>query len=247
VLAAALMLMASGLALAGEAPATTRYMVTEYRLHPGAQQAWEKYVDSAIPALRKAGIGSLQVSSVLFGPRPAYIHIRPLDKFGELDGPGPFERAGLTEKQIASMNAARDKLLISEDRYIATVVPDLVVPSAAGSWTIRVVQFFRPNPGQGDALRALIRSDVLPAWRQAQQAGRLAGAGVGNTGQGRPGLVVVWTDYRNLAALDGGNPLQLTMGAAPFALFQSRLAQLGAIEDSTIMRRVDALSYSTPN
>jgi len=241
----AMAMMIPGLAVAAEAPATTRYMVTINKLKPGSAEAWQKvYRESVTPALKKAGIPFFSAAEQIFGERPVFVHVRSLDKFGELDGPGPFLRAGLSQKQIDSINAVRNAALISEDRYIVNSLNDLLVQSGPDA-SIRVVQFIRPNPGQGDALRSLLRSDVFPAWQQAKQAGRIAGAGVATSGQGRPGFYIVWTDYPNLAALDAGNAIQQTMGAPAFALFQARLAQLGRVEESSVSRRIPEMSYTT--
>jgi hypothetical protein len=241
----ALALLIPGLAAAAEAPATTRYMVTVNKLKPGSTEAWQKvYRESVVPALKKAGVTFFSAAEQIFGERPVYVHVRSLEKFGELDGQGPFQRAGLSQKQIDSINAIRNAALVSEDRFIANSLNDLMVPSGPDA-PIRVVQFFRPHPGQGDALRALLRSDVLPAWQQAKQAGRISGAGVATTGQGRPGLYILWTDYPNLAALDAGNMMLQTMGPAPYALFLARLAQLGRVEESSVSRRISEISYST--
>ncbi len=106
---------------------------------------------------------------------------------------------------------------------------------------------YRANPGQGEALRAVLRSDALPAARQAKQAGRIAGWGVATTGQGNPGLTAVWTDYPNLAALDAGNALSQTMGAPTYALYQARLAQLAVVEDVIVSKNVAELGYAPAN
>jgi hypothetical protein len=241
----AMALLIPGLAAAAEAPATTRYIVTINKLKPGSADAWQKvYRESVVPALKKAGIPFFSVAEQIFGERPVFVHVRSLDKFGELDGPGVFQRAGLSQKQIDSINAIRDAALVSEDRFVANGLNELMVPSGPNA-PVRVVQFFRPNPGQGDALRALLRSDLLPAWQQAKQAGRISGAGVATTAQGRPGLYILWTDYPSLAALDAGNALQQTMGAPAYALYQTRLALLGRVEESSVSRRIADISYTT--
>jgi hypothetical protein len=96
------------------------------------------------------------------------------------------------------------------------------------------VQYFRPNPGQGAAFQALLRSDVLPAWQKAKQAGHIAGAGVATTAQGMPGLYIIWVHYPNLAALDRGNMLQETMGATTYSLFLLRVAHMGHVEAARV-------------
>lgn len=241
----AMALLIPGLVAAAEAPATTRYLVTINKLKPGSAEAWQKvYRESATPALKKAGVTFFSVAEQIFGERPVFLHVRSLEKFGELDGPGPFLRAGLSQKQIDSINAIRNAALVSEERFVVNTLNDMLVPSGNDA-PIRVVQYFRPNPGQGDALRALLRNDLLPAWKQAKQAGRIAGAGAATSAQGRPGLYILWTDYANLAALDAGNAIQQTMGAPAFALYQARLALLGRVEESSVSRRIADISYTT--
>lgn len=242
---AAMGLMLSGIAAAADTPTTTRYLVTVNKLKPGSADEWRKvYQDSVVPALKKSGITFFSVSETIFGERPSFVHVRSLEQFGELDGQGPFLRAGLSQKQIDAINAVRDAALVSEDRFVANVLNEFVVPAGPEA-SIRVAQFFRANPGQGDALRDLLRSSLLPAWKQAKSSGRISGAGVAASAQGRPGLTIIWVDYPNLAALDAGNALQQTMGAPAFALYQARLAQLGHLEESSVTRRIPELSYTT--
>ena len=234
-------------ALAAEQPATSRVQVTVYHLKPGKTDAWTKaFKDNVIPAVKKNGIPWYSVSEQIFGDRPVFTIVRPLDKFAELDGPGPLERAGLTQKQRDAFNAIVDDCVVSQKRFIGNVQNEFAVP-ATGPAPIRVMLSVRANPGQGEALRALLRTDVLPAMRQAKQAGKIAGWGVGTSGQGNPGLTAIWTDYPNLAALDAGNVMAQTMGAPAYALFQARLAQLAVVEDSTVSRAVAELSYAPAN
>jgi hypothetical protein len=242
---AAMALLVPGIVAAADAPATSRYLVTVNKLKPGSSADWQKlYLESVVPALKKSGITFYSVSENIIGERPVFVHIRSLEKFGDLDGQGPLLRAGLSQKQVDALNKARNAALVSEDRFVANSLNELVVPSGPEA-SIRVVQFFRANPGQADAYRDLLRSAVLPAWMKAKSSGRISGAGVATTGQGRPGLTIVWVDYPNMAALDAGNMLQQTMGAAEYALFQARLAQLGQLEDSSVARHIPELSYAT--
>ena len=234
-------------ALAAEAPATTRIMVTISNLKPGKADEWSKAIkDTVVPALKKAGIPWYGVSEQLFGDRPVYATVRPLEKFAELDGPGALERAGLTQKQRDAFSAITDDSMVSQKRFIANVQNEFNVP-LTGPAPIRIVTVLRANPGQGEALQALFRTDVLPAIRQAKQAGRIAGFGLATTGQGNPGLTVVWVDYPNLAALDAGNMLSQTMGAPAYALFLARVAQLAVVEDTIVQRQVAELSYAPAN
>jgi hypothetical protein len=242
---AAMALLIPGIVAAAEPPATTRYLVTINKLKPGSAATWQKlYLESVVPALKKSGITFFSVSENVIGERPVFVNIRSLDKFGDLDGQGPLLRGGLSQKQADAINAARNAVLVSEDRYVANTQNEFIVPTAPEA-TIRVVQFFRPNPGQAEAFRALLRSSVLPAWQQAKKSGRISGAGVATTGQGKPGLTVIWVDYMNMAGLDGGNMLEQSMGAAGYALYQARLAQLGRIEESSVSRRIPELSFTT--
>jgi hypothetical protein len=244
---AALAVVMPGMVSAAAPPATTRYAVSMNRINPGSAEAWRKvYKETYVPALKKTGVPSYSVGEVIFGGRPMFVHVRSLDKFAELDAAPLLQQAGLTQKQIDAANAIRNAALVSEDRFVVNVQNEFVVATTPGT-PIRVVQYLRPNPGEADALRALLKSDLLPAWQQAKQAGRIAGAGMATTGQGRPGLTVTWVDYANLAALDAGNAIQQTMGAAPFALFQARLAQVAHVEDSMVTRREADLSYANTN
>jgi hypothetical protein len=242
---AAMALLVPGLVAAADAPATSRYLVTINKLKPGAAADWQKlYLESVVPALKKSGITFYSVSENVIGERPVFVHIRSLEKFGDLDGQGPLLRAGLSQKQVDVLNKARNAALVSEDRYVANTLNEFIIPSGPEA-SIQVVQFFRTNPGQADAYRDLLRSAVLPAWQKAKSSGKISGAGVATTGQGKPGLTIIWVDYPNMAALDAGNMLQQAMGAPEYALFQARLAQLGRIEESSVSRRIPELSYTT--
>jgi hypothetical protein len=242
---AAMALLIPGIVAGADAPATTRYLVTINKLKPGSAADWQKlYLESVVPALKKSGISFYSVAENMMGERPVFTHVRSLDKFGDLDGQGPLLRAGLSQKQADAINAARNSALVSEDRFVANSLNEFLVPSGPEA-SVRVVQFFRANPGQGEALQALIRSAVLPVWQQAKQSGRISGAGVATTAQGKPGLTIIWVDYPNMAGLDAGNLLQQSMAAPVYAMYQARLAQLGHIEESSVSRRIPELGYTT--
>jgi hypothetical protein len=244
----ALSMLLPAAALAAEQPAaTSRIMVTINHLKPGRGDEWSKAIkDTVTPALKKAGISWYTVSEQIFGDRPVFTTIRPLEKFAELDGPGALERAGLSEKQRDAFSAVADDSIVSQRRFIASNLTEFAVP-ATGPVPIQVLLVLRPNPGQGAALQALLRTEVLPVMRQAKQAGKIASWGVATTGQGNPGLTVTSTGYANLAALDAGNVLSQAMGASAYAQFQTRMAQLAVVEDSIVNRWVADLSYAPAN
>jgi hypothetical protein len=244
---AAMAMLIPAAAMAAEPAATSRLQVTAYHLKPGKTDQWIKaYKDTVVPALKKAGIPWLGVSEQIFGDRPVYTTVRPLDKIAEYDGPGVLERAGLTQKQRDAYNAVADDCIVSVKRFIANQQNEFNVPTT-GPAPVRVLVVYRANPGQGEALRAVLRTDALPAARQAKQAGRIAGWGVATTGQGNPGLTAVWTDLQNFAALDAPNALSQTMGAAAYALYQSRLAQVAVVEDVIVQKQVADLGYAPAN
>jgi hypothetical protein len=234
-------------ALAAEPPATTRVQVTINHLKAGKTDAWVKaYKDTVLPALKKAGIPWYTVSEQVFGDKPVYTHIRPLDKFAELDGPGVLDRVGLPQKQREAAQAILNDSRVSQKVFIVNEQNEFAVP-ASGPAPIHTLLMLRSRAGQGAALLALLRADVLPAMRQAKQAGKIASWGVSTTGQGYPGLTVISTGYPNLAALDAGNAMAQAMGAPAYALYQMRLAQLADVEDAIVSRQVADLSYSPGN
>jgi hypothetical protein len=230
--------------LAAEAPTSTRIMVTINHLKPGKTDQWRKAIqDTVVPAMKKAGVPSYSVSEQIFGERPVYTTIRPLPSFSELDGPGLLLRAGLTQKQVDAFNALADDSISSQQRFIANNQTEFSVP-ATGPATVTVLTVIRADPGQGGALRDLLRTSLLPAMRAAKQAGTIAGFGVSTTGQGNPGLTVVSVSYANLAGLDKGPQALDSMGPAGRELFFSRISQLGVVEDVIVNRRVADLSYA---
>jgi hypothetical protein len=106
---AAMALFIPGIVAAAEAPATTRYLVTINKLKPGSAADWQKlYLESVVPALKKSGITFYSVAENVIGERPVFVHVRSLDKFGDLDGQGPLLRAGLSQKQADAINTARN-------------------------------------------------------------------------------------------------------------------------------------------
>jgi hypothetical protein len=230
-------------ALAAEAPTSTRIVVTINHLKPGKTDQWRKAIqDTVVPAMKKAGVPSYSVSEQIFGERPVYTTIRPLPAFAELDGPGPLERAGLTQKQRDAFNATVDDCLVSSLRFIANAQEEFSVP-ATGPAPVTVLNVMRPNPGQAGAVRDLLRTSLLPAMQAAKKAGKIAGFGVATTGQGNPGLTVISVSYPNLAGLDNNNPLE-SMGPAGIQLFLMRLQQLGVQVDTIVNRNVAELSYA---
>ena len=143
--------------------------------------------DTVVPALKKAGIPWYAVSEQIFGDRPVYTTIRPLDSFAELDGPGALERAGLTQKQRDAFNAIADDSIVSQKRFIVNNQTEFSIP-ATGPNPVSVLTVIRANPGQAGALRDLLRTSLLPAMRAAKQAGTIAGFGVIDHGAGQSGI-----------------------------------------------------------
>jgi hypothetical protein len=245
VLAMAVALPIAG--LAAEAPTSTRAMVTINHVKPGKGDEWQKAIkDTVVPAFKKAGIPWYTVSEQIFGDRPVYTTIRPLDSFAALDGPGPLLQAGLTQKQVDAFNAIADDSIASQKRFIVNSQTEFSVP-ATGPAPVTVLTVIRANPGQGGALRDLLRTSLLPAMRAAKQAGTIAGFGVSTTGQGNPGLTVISVSYPNLAGLDNNNGPLESMGPAGRELFVSRISQLGVVEDVIVNRRLADLSYAPAN
>ena len=232
---------------AAEAPTSTRLMVTIYHLKPGKVDAWIKArQDTVMPALKKAGIPWITTSEQIFGDRPVYTTIRPLTSFSELDGPGPLLRSGLTQKQVDAFNAITDDATVSVDRFIVNTQTEFSIP-ATGPAPVSILTVLRPNPGQGEALRDLVRSSLLPAMRAAKQAGTIAGFSLSTTAQGRPGLMVLSVSQPNLAALDNGNRVIASMSEAQRELFLMQLWQIAVQEDLIVNRQVAELSYAPAN
>lgn len=224
-------------------PNTTRILVTVAHLKPEKVNEWRSLQQNeVIPALKKAGITSRTVLETLFGDRPEFITLRPLESFAEFDGEGPIAKA-LGAKAAAALGAKIQACEVSTQRYIINRQNEFTVGKIDAP--IRVTTTYRINPGQAQTYRQFMRDYVLPLDRRGVQENKAAGFSVAVTGNGspEPGLWIQSTYLPNAAALDAPGLANQLLDEAQRNLLNARVAGMRVTVRNTVRRTVPELSY----
>jgi hypothetical protein len=80
-----------------------------------------------LPAYRKAGVRDFWVYAPNFGTVPAGFRalVRPVAKFAELDDAALLQKGGLSQEQIAKVNARRDAVAAGTTQVVYRFIPEL--------------------------------------------------------------------------------------------------------------------------
>jgi hypothetical protein len=222
---------------------TTQYVVAIIQLKPDMVDEWRELQESEIvPALRQAGVPTRTVLETLFGDRPEFVTIRPLDSFAEYDGPGILQTT-LGEREAESIIARLQTYEVSTQRIIVDRENEFDVGDTTAP--VRITTWYKVNPGAAPLYRAFLREEVIPALQQAADRDLIAGYTVSTLGFGAP-EAGIWSQslYRtNVGSLDSGNPVTEILGAAGAQALAARANQLRTTVRTTVRRIVPELSY----
>jgi hypothetical protein len=193
-------------------------------------------------ALAPLGVSTRTVLETVFGDRPEYVTIRPLESFAEFDGEGLLQSA-LGEREAAALIAKLQACEVSNVRFILNRQDEFTIGDTAAP--IRVTTYYQVNPGAGPLYREFLRDEVLPLNRQALESGKIAGFGVSIWAQGspQPGVWSQTTYLPNAAALDAGGIAGQLLGDAGVQALGARAAQLRTTVRTVVRRRLPELSY----
>jgi hypothetical protein len=222
---------------------TTRILVTVAHLKPEKVNEWRSLQQNeVIPALKKGGVTTRTTLETLFGDRPEYITLRPLESFAEFDGNDALEKA-LGAKGAATLRAKVQACEVSAQRYIINRQNEFTVGKIDAP--IRVTTTYRIQPGKAQAYRQFVRDYILPLDKRGVQENKLAGFSVSISGNGspEPGLWIQSNYLPNLAALDAPGLANQLLDEAQRNLLNANVADLRVTVRNTVRRTVPELSY----
>ena len=206
-----------------------------------ALDEWTNLVKTEVlPALKKAGIPSVQTYQTVLGNGAEFSFVSPLDKMANLDLPPVFERA-LGKEAGAQLLSKLRKCTMFSRSYLATTVASLSNPAPKGkALPLRVYARYRVAPGKAGEYEAVIKNEILPAYKKAGVYFTYSRRGLGAPGAGE---VLLITQAENFAALEGGPPARRILGEEGYAKMQARLAGLRTPVDTIVRRLRPDLSF----
>lgn len=225
------------------APANQRSLVRVSVVKPEMQIEWLALQKSEIvPALKKAGVASRTLLETLIGNVYEYYSITPFTSYSVLDGDSMLVKA-LGKEAGARLQAKINRCLESQSTFLSTRVDELSsLPKTPG--VIWISTRFRVNAGKGNDFENFLKTDVLPFYARAKEAGKIAGYSLSRRGVGansRDRTVLV---YLNKGAdMDLGNPLTQALGTEGAAKVNAKGAAFAASVETMTRRRVAELSY----
>ena len=139
-------------------------MITQISVKPEMMAEFQSYMKTTTnPALRKAGVKWREVwqSTNYAGDAFEFVTVTSFDKFADLDGPGPLERA-LGAPGYAAWTAKAGSFVKSVNRYIVRTRPELSVMSKASAPKLAVISSVHIANGRTQDFENYIKNDYLP-------------------------------------------------------------------------------------
>ena len=200
----ALSLVPTTLSLALQAntsPATTRYEVNVVRVKPDMVAEWvDLQKNEVIPAQKKGGVKERTVWNTAVGNAFEYTIVTPYPSLAALDGPSAQARA-LGPEAAVRLGAKLRKCVDTQRTFLANRIDDLTIPQ--GNAIASRVVLRRAADGKTQEFFAVIRTDVMAAFKKAKASGKIAGFSVATRGIGAPaGELTITTYFNKFADMD---------------------------------------------
>ncbi len=207
---------------------------------------WDDYValqkSDAIPALQKAGVERRSAwRTAALGPAYSVAYLYQLASLGELDGDPPMRRA-LGEQGERAYNAKLRHTLVGSRTCAMRRRADLGFGTDAGQPKLWVLAHVFTNPGKQAEYESVLKSDWIPGLKKA---GVPLYAVYEVVMGGDQGEYYTFTPIPNLAALDGGHPIERGLGEEGMTALEAKFASSIRSAERTVIRRDDDLSFTT--
>jgi hypothetical protein len=186
-------------------------------------------------AFKKGGGAWMSVWRSVVGPTNEFMIISPLDSYAARDGQ-PAYMKGMEPGPAAALMARRAQCIESSRVTIERALPDYsyVNPGTPTPAMLRIVRT-RVRPGMADQYLALLKNELIPAYKKAgvasYRARRIEYGGSRND-------ITTSTPLNKMAELDGDTPLVKAVGQAGATQFLNKAAQLVAFSEYLIYRYV---------
>ena len=207
---------------------------------------WDDYValqkSDAIPALQKGVIDHRSAwRTAALGPAYSVAYLYQLTSFGVLDGDPPMRRALGADGEKA-YNVKLRHMLVGSRTCALRRRPDLGFGSETSEPKLGVLAHVFTIPGKQAEYESVLKSDWIPGLKKAGVPLYVVYEVVMG---GEQGEYYTFTPIANLAALDGGHPIQRGLGEQGMAALEARFASSIRSIERTVIRRDDDLSFTT--
>jgi hypothetical protein len=165
--------------------------------------------------------------------------LRPLTSFAELDGQS-FTIKGAGADQARVINERARRMIVAQQIYALRARPDLGFGTRPEKVNLAVLTTVTVAPGRNAEFEALMRNEVMPAYKKAGEP-YLAVSQVVLGGD--PNQYLALTLYDDFAGLQKGSPILRALGPEGFAKFNQRMAGIVAHLQYEVVRYNAALSF----
>jgi len=191
-------------------------------------------------AQRKGGQAWRETWNVLQFGNPHRVGVlRPLTSFAELDGQ-TFTIKGAGAAQARVINERSRRMILAQQIYALRARPDLGYGTRPAEPKLAVLTTVTVSPGRNGEFEALMKSDVIPAYKKAgEQSLAVSQIVLG----GDPNQYLALTQYEDFAGLQKGSPILRALGPEGFAKFNQKLAGVVTRMEYEVVRFNPALSF----
>jgi hypothetical protein len=166
--------------------------------------------------------------------------LRPLASFAELDGQ-TFTVKGAGAEQARVINERSRRMIVGQQVYALRVRADLGFGGRPAQTNLAVLTTVVVSPGRNAEFEAIVRSDVIPAYKKAGQ--EYLGMSQVIVG-GDPNVYFAMTLYPDFAAVQKGSPILRALGPEGFAKYNAKLAGVVSRMEYEVIRFNQALSFA---
>jgi hypothetical protein len=231
----------------GAAPPAPQFIsATTAEVKPESIQALQDLLkNEQVPALKKAGVPwRLAYANGPFGQGFTITLVQPIANFAQYDQQGAMVRA-VGADAAAKFNAKLRPMILGTRTVVLVYRPDLSVqgPPATTPAPFLIVTTVRTNLNRADDFAALVKSDVLPAYKKAG----IKDMSIYGTVFGGPDSdFVVGVPMVKYAELDLGSPFDRGMTAEGRKQLSTKAAGIVLGAETIVARYLPDLSYGPP-
>jgi hypothetical protein len=223
------------------APPSQWLVITQVIVKPEMVAEFQNFMKNTTnPALKKGGVKWREVwqSTNYAGDAFEYVIVTQFDKFAELDGPNPLEKA-LGAQGFADWQAKAGSFVKNVHRYIIRTRPDLSVMSKGFTPKLAVVQSVHVAVGRNQEVENFTKNDLVPVMAKAGATYLVSQTIFGGDGN----EYVTLTMRDSFADIDKGPiPVQVLGAEGAQKLFEKLPAGAVTRLERSIMRFVPELS-----
>lgn len=238
--ALALALVATAAAQTPSPPAGPLLVLSVIDVKPDMFAEFGDLQSQTMEAQRKGGLAWRETWNVAQFGHPYRVGVlRPMTSFAEFDGQSAtIKGAGAEQARVINERARR--MIVAQQIYALRARPDLGYGTRPAQLNLAVLTTLTVAPGRGAEFEALVKSDVLPAYKKAGETYFAMSQVILG---GDPSQYLGMTLYDDFASLKNGNPVMRGMGPEGFAKFRQRLVGIVMKEEHEVVRYNAALSY----